>query len=714
MPNPIPASDGSLHSTSSSVSFRSGSPPTPERNARPGPEVPVRNGVVDSPKRSNAPLKPIKTDVPTNTPASPTSPSFTSLPQFPSSPESTPKHAREPSRSIFANLKAAKSSSKIHTIEPTIRKVRQDSSDADMFPDMKDRLKQGLNSKKSLARLDQEASQSESQLAPVRRISVTDNVSPRAIGTSSSADNENAISDTPIEPTTSKGKTKFGGFLKRSPSLRSEDVGRKNKSPPPIQVNLPDFESRSRDGLSPDGPLTAPIPDEHHRMIGYADQRIAAPRNRSVDRHPSPQSDRGESRTRTKPRSRDGPGNLNTGSQTFGREPPHSSNFLSGLKNTTSRAAEGLGKAGQRLVLRAGWKANGQPQPASTWEEDRNYQPKIIYLPLIEQTRLTRIAKRLEDSKDKTEFWMPAVPWRCIDYLNYKGCEVEGLYRVPGGSREIKFWEKRFDQEHDINLFDEPELYDINIIGSLFKRWLTNLPDYIFPKETQDMLASKCSDQLDSCPQLLKDELSKLPPWNYYLLFAITCHLSLLHAHVDKNKMSFENLRICFAPALKMNGECFRWLVCDWRSCWQGCWTEKEYLEEEYRVLDREADRALERERVDTGDSKISAGGSTAVDPNDSRRPSLDSEYTRTVGAAGLKPPPTITTSKSLSAAPVTTATTNTAPTIAGSKSLSAASAGANGMANGSGLHARSASHLPELSLPQPISPIFLSQNQEQ
>ena len=33
--------------------------------------------------------------------------------------------------------------------------------------------------------------------------------------------------------------------------------------------------------------------------------------------------------------------------------------------------------------------------------------------------------------------------------------------------------------EHDINLFDEPELYDINIIGSMFKAWLRELPDEI-------------------------------------------------------------------------------------------------------------------------------------------------------------------------------------------------------------------------------------------
>jgi hypothetical protein len=49
------------------------------------------------------------------------------------------------------------------------------------------------------------------------------------------------------------------------------------------------------------------------------------------------------------------------------------------------------------------------------------YQFKIIHLPLVEQTRKTRISNRLEDSKDKTEFWMPALPWRCIEYVMVLG-----------------------------------------------------------------------------------------------------------------------------------------------------------------------------------------------------------------------------------------------------------------------------------------------------
>lgn len=94
------------------------------------------------------------------------------------------------------------------------------------------------------------------------------------------------------------------------------------------------------------------------------------------------------------------------------------------------------------------------------------------------------------------------------------------------------------------------------------------------------MIAEECAGAT-TAPQMLKDELSKLPPHNYYLLFTITCHLSLLHSYVDKNKMDYRNLCICFQPCMRIDAFCFQFLVCDWKNCWQGCWTEKEYLEKE-------------------------------------------------------------------------------------------------------------------------------------
>jgi hypothetical protein len=140
----------------------------------------------------------------------------------------------------------------------------------------------------------------------------------------------------------------------------------------------------------------------------------------------------------------------------------------------------------------------------------------------------------------------------------------------------------------------------------MLKAWLRELPDELLPKAAQDRIARECAGS-ESVPQQLIDELSNLSPFNYYLLFAITCHLSLLLAHSEKNKMDFRNLCICFQPCMKMDAFCFKFLVCDWRDCWKGCKTEAAYIEQEYMIFD--------------GLPPGSAGGrsSTAVESHDER-----------------------------------------------------------------------------------------------
>ncbi|ORY57466.1 Rho GTPase activation protein [Pseudomassariella vexata] len=261
--------------------------------------------------------------------------------------------------------------------------------------------------------------------------------------------------------------------------------------------------------------------------------------------------------------------------------------FLSGLKSSGTRAADMISKGLFGKGGRSGSTTEREPHV-----DDEHYQLKVINRPLVEQTRLTRISKKLEESRDKTEFWMPAFPWRAIDYLNYKGSDVEGLYRVPGSGPQIKKWQRRFDEEFDVDLFAQEDLYDINIIGSMLKAWLRELPDELFPKEAQERISRECSGA-EEVPQLLVEELSNLSPYNYYLLFAITCHLSLLLAHSDKNKMDFRNLCICFQPCMKIDAFCFRFLVCDWRRCWQGCKNEAKFIEEEYMLMNQPPPRAL-------------------------------------------------------------------------------------------------------------------------
>lgn len=127
--------------------------------------------------------------------------------------------------------------------------------------------------------------------------------------------------------------------------------------------------------------------------------------------------------------------------------------------------------------------------------------------------------------------------------------------------------------DYDVDLL-KMEYVDVNAVSSMLKAWLRLMPDELLPKASQDRISEKTPDAM-SCPRVMRNVLSRLPPEKYYTLFAITCHLSLLNAHQDENKMDFNSILICIKNSIKIDTHCFRLLVLDWRSCWQGCWTEE-------------------------------------------------------------------------------------------------------------------------------------------
>ncbi|KAL9103877.1 MAG: hypothetical protein Q9163_001114 [Psora crenata] len=580
----------------------------------------------------------------------PASPGITSLPPFPSSLKNSPKHARESSKGFFSNLKASKSSNKVQYVEPTIRQVSEELS--------RDQLGQQQEPIYSLHKTPGSTPDLSLSDVEVSSIEARQGVSVAS---------QSAIAPSPIEHSyLRKPKPRFSNLINRTRSIRLEDGGQKPKSLTPLSAMAPvrrmhyDGGSEGEDTIA--APRTAPLnPDRSLREM-----MATGVRNHSADRQSSNHSSENVATRRMGPPSSSSNSNSGLSSSASGifREGA-GTHIFANIKNTSTKAADGLGRASK------GFLGKMNRSGSSTAEKDERYVLRVINLPLVEQTRRTRIAARLENSKDKTEFWMPALPWRCIDYLNYRGCEEEGLYRVPGSDVQIRHWQKRFDREGDINLFNEPDLYDVNIIGSMFKAWLRELPTEIFPKAAQIKIAQECSNASE-VPQLLKDELSMLPPWNYYLLFAITCHLSLLITYVEKNKMTYSNLCICFQPALRIDPFCFQFLVQQWRDCWQGCYTEKEALEDEYRVLDGLASSSGE-----------SSNGSTAVWEERAPTSSASNKPMSAKGNQG-RPPPLVLVNPSDEPPPLTPAQ----------------------QARGNG-HMVTSSQLPELAPVKPLSPLM-------
>lgn len=213
-----------------------------------------------------------------------------------------------------------------------------------------------------------------------------------------------------------KGRSKTFGLLGRTKSNRDKDRNSPRASPTPLPAT-PSI-STLQDNSAP--LRTAPVFQDR----AYRDMMGSSIRNRSEDRALSREPS--SSRDRAQPSSFKESGG---------------SAFLSGLRSSSTRAADIFSKGLFGKNSRSGSTTDKEPVI-----DDEHYVLKVINLPLVEQTRKTRISKRLESSKDKTEFWMPSFPWRAIDYLNYKGCDVEGLYRVPGSGPQIKKYQRKFDE----------------------------------------------------------------------------------------------------------------------------------------------------------------------------------------------------------------------------------------------------------------------------
>lgn len=242
----------------------------------------------------------------------------------------------------------------------------------------------------------------------------------------------------PPLPSARKNKSKSFALLGRSKSVRDKEIGR--HKPPLAQIPLPAASSNP------------PPPDNTNTPNSTNSTTAAVAQAATVSQDRAPKDDGMNSHGRGRPEDR----TAGTASTTAAKDAPrekeqrsHSSSiretsastFLSGLRYSSTRAADIISKGLFGKSSRSSSTTEKEPVI-----DDDHYVLKVINLPLVEQTRVTRISKRLEDSRDKTEFWMPAFPWRAIDYLNYKGTEFEGLYRVPGSGPQVKKWQRKFDE----------------------------------------------------------------------------------------------------------------------------------------------------------------------------------------------------------------------------------------------------------------------------
>ncbi|KAG2226382.1 hypothetical protein INT45_000550 [Circinella minor] len=157
---------------------------------------------------------------------------------------------------------------------------------------------------------------------------------------------------------------------------------------------------------------------------------------------------------------------------------------------------------------------------------------------------------QLENSK------VPLIVRRCVEAVEARGMEMEGIYRKSGGAKQIRDIQELFDQGQTPDLTDDNKWNDINAVTSVLKQYFRKLPDPLFTYQFHHEFIKNTyikdlpTHRLSEMYSLLHTEL---PPENKDTIQYLMCHLYRVQKRDKVNFMNTRNLAVIFGPTLLRN-----------------------------------------------------------------------------------------------------------------------------------------------------------------
>uniref|UniRef100_A0A3P8WRW0 Synapse defective Rho GTPase homolog 2 n=1 Tax=Cynoglossus semilaevis TaxID=244447 RepID=A0A3P8WRW0_CYNSE len=156
---------------------------------------------------------------------------------------------------------------------------------------------------------------------------------------------------------------------------------------------------------------------------------------------------------------------------------------------------------------------------------------------------------------------VPLLISKCINEIEKRGCQVVGLYRLCGSAAVKKELREAFERDSLAVALCENTYPDINVITGVLKDYLRELPYPLITKQLYEaVLESMASRPLRmgtaGCENDHADSehttslLENLPEVERMTLRRLLDHLKLVASYQDVNKMTCQNLAVCFGPVL--------------------------------------------------------------------------------------------------------------------------------------------------------------------
>ncbi|XP_034549033.1 rho GTPase-activating protein 15 [Notolabrus celidotus] len=138
----------------------------------------------------------------------------------------------------------------------------------------------------------------------------------------------------------------------------------------------------------------------------------------------------------------------------------------------------------------------------------------------------------------------------CVDAVEKRGLEVDGIYRVSGNLATIQKLRFIIDQEEDLDL-DHSQWEDIHVVTGALKMFFRELPEPLFPFRFFQLFVE--ANKIKECKQkvqAMKKLILELPKPNKDTMKLLFSHLHRVLAFSRKNLMSTQGIGIVFGPTL--------------------------------------------------------------------------------------------------------------------------------------------------------------------
>ncbi|XP_054727375.1 rho GTPase-activating protein Graf isoform X1 [Anastrepha obliqua] len=144
---------------------------------------------------------------------------------------------------------------------------------------------------------------------------------------------------------------------------------------------------------------------------------------------------------------------------------------------------------------------------------------------------------------------------RCIDILEKRGLEDEGIYRKSGvGTKISKLLSLGMDHKKAECVFNDEQYRDLmesNTIASALKTYLRNLNEPLMTyRYHSGFIEAAKQESLNQRVHEVHKLVHKLPQSNFEMLDLVIRHLTEVSRKFEKNKMSVFNLGVVFGPTL--------------------------------------------------------------------------------------------------------------------------------------------------------------------